>query len=106
MKTHGCINWAAHSSKLKNDGYQVGFNGSNWRYGWEDGDDMASLASAANCGGVNYRVLNFVQCHFILCLSSSSSKAPVLRVNNNYDNFSIDVLYFVPENLKKVQESC
>ena len=35
-----------------------------------------------------------------------TSKAPVLRVNNNNDNFSIDVLYFVPENLKKVQESC
>ena len=35
-----------------------------------------------------------------------ASKAPVLRVNNNKDNFSIDVLYFVPEKLKKVQESC
>ncbi len=36
----------------------------------------------------------------------SSSKATFLRANNNSDNFSIDVLYFVPENLKKVQESC
>jgi hypothetical protein len=36
----------------------------------------------------------------------STSKAPVLRENNNNVNFSIDVLYFVPENLKKVQESC
>jgi hypothetical protein len=35
-----------------------------------------------------------------------TSKAPVLRENNNNVNFSIDVLYFVPENLKKVQESC
>jgi hypothetical protein len=35
-----------------------------------------------------------------------ASKAPVLRENNNNVNFSIDVLYFVPENLKKVQESC
>jgi hypothetical protein len=35
-----------------------------------------------------------------------TSKASVLRVNNNNDNFCIDVLYFVPENLKKVQESC
>jgi hypothetical protein len=39
-------------------------------------------------------------------ISSATSKAPVLRVNNNNDNLSIDVLYFVPENLKKVQESC
>jgi hypothetical protein len=31
----------------------------------------------------------------------TTSKAPVLRVNNNNDNFSIDVLYFVPEKLKK-----
>ncbi len=38
--------------------------------------------------------------------STGASKAPVLRVNNNNDNLSIDVLYFVPENLKKVQESC
>ena len=37
---------------------------------------------------------------------SEASKAPVLRENNNNVNFSIDVLYFVPENLKKVQESC
>ena len=36
----------------------------------------------------------------------TTSKAPVLRENNNNVNFSIDVLYFVPENLKKVQESC
>jgi hypothetical protein len=39
-------------------------------------------------------------------LTKLASKAPVLRVNNNNVNFSIDVLYFVPENLKKVQESC
>ena len=38
--------------------------------------------------------------------SSTASKAPVLRENNYNVNFSIDVLYFVPENLKKVQESC
>ena len=30
----------------------------------------------------------------------------IIIVNNNKDNFSIDVLYFVPEKLKKVQESC
>jgi hypothetical protein len=35
-----------------------------------------------------------------------SSKATFLRVNNKNDNFSIDVLYFVRENLNKVQESC
>jgi hypothetical protein len=47
-------------------------------------------------------ITSFLKLPFLL----SSSKAPVLRVNNNNVNFSIDVLYFVPENLKKVQESC
>jgi hypothetical protein len=40
-----------------------------------------------------------------MCMCSSS-EATFLRVNNNNDNFSSDgVLYFVRENLKKVQES-
>jgi hypothetical protein len=45
-------------------------------------------------------------CNKISIYLDYTSKAPVLRVNNNNVNFSIDVLYFVPENLKKVQESC
>ena len=38
--------------------------------------------------------------------TTSTSKATFLMVSNNNDNFSIDVLYFVRENLKKLQEPC
>jgi hypothetical protein len=47
-----------------------------------------------------------MHCWAVRFNSRLTSKAPVLRVNNNNDNFSIDVLYFVQENLEKVQESC
>jgi hypothetical protein len=36
----------------------------------------------------------------------STSKGTFLRVNNNNENFSSDVLYFLGKNLKKVQDSC
>ncbi len=35
-----------------------------------------------------------------------TSKGTFLRVNNNNENFSSDVLYFLGKNLKKVQDSC
>jgi hypothetical protein len=41
----------------------------------------------------------------VLNIVIDTSKATFLRVNNNNENFSVDVLYFVRENLKRVQES-
>jgi hypothetical protein len=36
----------------------------------------------------------------------SASKGTFLRVNNNNEKFSSDILYFLGKNLKKVQDSC
>jgi hypothetical protein len=46
---------------------------------------------------VEFRVARSTNC---------TSKGTFLRVNNNNEKFSSDILYFLGKNLKKVQDSC